>query len=278
MENQSRPLLLHTHPIKICMDDVFKPIPDVIFVLIMSFLRLRDIKHIASLENHIYHKTRKEFFLPQPTTMFAPSVWEHRIIKAQDVGTISYGMRAMRKLNMIGALKSAGDVCETIDSILVANFNAYLSIMGHNICGNGFRKLISRRGRYVSSNESSYLNNHYKSDWIPRFTDVVTNTDVAVVLMEGLDLIVLRIVDEILQQNFQDDGVWECLQEDVAQHFCDITMDSVLGPLLLHPHTATDRAHIRYMLESHENPTIRDQYAKCRRNTTTYRPGIDTSE
>ena len=258
------------HPFKDIIEEALdEHLPTDVFLLLASFIQLRDILDVQLLQPYMYYTDRLEFGLRKPLPLFAPCVWTERLVVAPNVGVVIYSLHKLEELGMSSTREILDDLEMHTREILILNYNSYYAIVGHSICGNAFRKMIKLAAHTLSESEVDYIRDHYESDWIPQFSGVLANTCPSIVFTEGLDIILLRIISACLGEDYIDDKSMETIQVGMARHLRDISVCPTLKQILFEqPHTAQYVAEIMYRLEAHENSEIRDIHTNIKTTHT----------
>jgi hypothetical protein len=172
------------HPVHDALN-TFAYIPEDLFLLILSFLPYGEIPHLTLLGDSCFAASQ-EFYMRKPKPMFEASIWTHRVAVRPNIGTVLYGMDILRTNH-----DQPNPFTTAVYALFIRTFNRYLTISGHCQCEIAFHKLLTDRETSLTESEQNFILQHYESDWIPKFHQILADTTIQVIQVEALDYMIL---------------------------------------------------------------------------------------
>lgn len=171
-------------------------------MLVFSFLDILDFPY----RDVNISRTQMEFYLAKPVPLFAQSYWVHFAQRNERVGIVMYAYQRLKDdfdddLSDFDEPRDM-DIENVLDELEHVFLQEY-SLTGHDICNDGFVKMI--KGLPISDQERRYLREHMLEVWLPRFGEIVEQSEHVPddFLHSGMGFILVRLFLGIVSMNVQ---------------------------------------------------------------------------
>lgn len=181
------------HPLHRLLEEVSDTkIPDIMFLLIVSFLPYGDIPQQNLISPYVFTDER-EFYMRKPTPMFAESVWQYRLHVCPSLGVVLYGRDVLNERYQLDYYESMNDI-ESFNTLLCDAFENNLSIAGHCQCCRACTNMLIDRTDLTTDSERQYIAQHFSGDWAPKFQNLLMTCESREIQEDGVNYMILKIL------------------------------------------------------------------------------------
>ena len=165
--------------------------------LTVSYLRLSDYLTHGIERSRIYTRYKDRYDLSIPRRMFSRSVWFDRMHHPDSCAGVVFSAMCMFPDEQFKPFRR---------NLYICAFDPF-SMRHHSQCNESIIKLLCGTENTLSTDQKNYLDQHFATDWTPRFDSFIETLEDSEFSRSGLDYIISHLLLAIVRSRHMSDQI-----------------------------------------------------------------------